>query len=714
MRKQKEIEELRQGILKILQGNKARSFSERELSAILQLRGNRRKKFRSVLDALVHNGEVEKARKSFYKMASSANLLEGTISVWQSGNAVVSTDDFSQQIFISRNRNGGAIHEDRVLVKMDAESKNDYAPSKKLKTGRVVRVLKRTERSIVGTLIKKGGSYYVVPILKGYTRDFFVPDIAEAKIGDRVVIEFDGESEKGTELKGRIVETLGAATDPSIDTKAIIKQFNLRDSFPETVLEEATKVPDRLADLGERVDLRNELILTIDPATARDYDDALSLNYDAAGRRVLGVHIADVAHFVLPDSHLDVEARKRGNSVYLPDCVLPMLPEQLSNGLCSLKPGEDRLAFSVFITFDENANVIKNNFAKSIIRSKHRLTYEEVLSILEHRKDKKVLEPAAEKLLLNLHQLAQEMRKKRFAAGALDLDIPEYEVIMGGDGHIRGIKKNINDISHQLIEECMIAANEAVDRELTKNNFPFLRRVHEPPDDEKLETLRAQLRELNFKAPNFNTRKNIAVFLKSIIGHPLEYDVKVMVLKSMKRAVYSHEPLGHYGLAKAHYAHFTSPIRRYPDLIVHRALEASLLKKRAPYSNTDLAGLSRHCSMTEQKADSAEKMLIEIKKYRYLEQQIESRKPLPYDAVVIKVMRYGLFIELTELQVGGLVHISSISEKFAFFDSRSNRIKTPKKEYAFGMRIKVMPVRVDFNNREIDFMLLKSEERKKH
>ncbi len=716
MRKQREIEELRNDILKNLQQNKEHVFSEKELVRILKLRGNRRKKFRSVLDALVHNGEVERVGKSFYRIAAGTNLVEGTISVWRRGDAVVSTDDFSQQIFIPRNRDGGAIHEDRVLVKLDnfykkAEDASSDG-SKKLRTGRVIRILKRSTRAVVGTLIKRGSSYFVAPLDPSYTRDFIVPHIADAKVGDRVVIEFSGEAEANGFPQARIVESLGASYDPSVDTKAIIKQYQLRDKFPASVLEEAERAPERLADIGERLDLRDELIITIDPATARDYDDALSLRYDEHGNRLLGVHIADVAHFVLPGSQLDLEARRRGNSVYLPDCVLPMLPEQLSNGLCSLKPNEDRLAFSVFITFDSQANIIKTHFAKSIIRSKYRFNYEEVLPILEQRADRRQLDEPAERLLLNLHELAQQIRRKRFAATALDLDIPEYEVIMDRDGHIKDIKKCVNDISHQLIEECMIVANEAVDRELSKKSIPFLRRVHEPPDEEKLEALRAQLRELGFKAPNFNTRKNIANFLKSVIGNPLEYDVKLMVLKSMKRAVYSNEPLGHYGLAKAHYTHFTSPIRRYPDLVAHRALESAIYHKRAPYSNTDLAGLGRHCSMTEEKADNAEKTLIEIKKYRYLEQQLQSGKPLHYDAVVVKVVRYGLFVELTELQLQGLVHISSLKEKFAFFDNRTNKIRTSKRDYGFGMRIKVLPIRVDFDNREIDFALAQIDEKK--
>ena len=427
------------------------------------------------------------------------------------------------------------------------------------------------------------------------------------------------------------------------------------------------------------------------------------------GRRLLGVHIADVSHFVSRDGPIDREARERGNSVYLPDKVLPMLPEQLSNGLCSLKPGQDRFTVSVMITVDAEGRPIAHDFARSVIRSRLRLNYEQAMRALRTpegmRCEDPEVDPEAMDLLRGLNRLAQQFRARRFTQYALDLDMPDYEIIIGKTGMISEVRKLVNDPSHQLIEECMVAANEAVDRHLTHLGLPLLHRIHEPPAPEKIVDLETSLRNLGYSPGALGQRRQMSEFLKSVRNDPLNHHIQTAILRSMKRAVYASEPRGHYGLAKKLYTHFTSPIRRYPDLIVHRILGRALDSAPSLYGPGELAALGDHCSRTEQTADEAERFLVEIKKYRFLEQQLQDRKPLTYDAVVVNVRNFGMFVEILDLQVQGLVHVSAISQRIVNFDPAREMLRDGANSYAVGTKVKVFVVKVDFDQRRLDFAL---------
>ena len=502
---------------------------------------------------------------------------------------------------------------------------------------------------------------------------------------------------------------------PREDTAAVMKFYKLSKAFPREVLEEAAKVEDlrRETEDAKRLDLRKKFIFTCDPVTARDYDDALSLETDRKGNRVLGVHIADVSHYVRPGTALDREAYKRSTSVYLCDRVVPMLPEELCNGVCSLVPNEDRLAFSVFMTFDKDGEMVKREFAKSIIRSKARFTYEEVMAVVSS--DSRISRTSREtRTIREINALAQQLRAKRFAAGALDLEVPEAEVILDRNGEMTGIVTRPYDESHQMIEECMVAANEAVAKELWTHGIKILARLHEPPDSEKILMLRAELRGLGVKMGNIENPKVFAQFLRSIKKNPLYPTLSTMILRSMKKAVYDSTTIGHFGLAKKYYAHFTSPIRRYPDLTLHRQLAAYLsikqssnqtVKQSPKVSPKLLARWAEHTSEREEIAAEAERGLLEIKKFRLLEDQLNSRQIVEYDAVISKCMPFGCFVEIPELAVSGLVHISLLSHKFVRFNESDQSLSAyGGGSWRTGDRLKVHVARVDFRERKLDFV----------
>ncbi|MBA4387820.1 MAG: ribonuclease R [Verrucomicrobia bacterium] len=680
-----------------------------EIASALRLRGGEKKRLPKILHRMEIGGEIVRIRNDRYSLGAAADLLTGVLDVARSGNGFVTGTGAGADIFVLQADVGTALPGDKVVVRVDPDSGGESGTRM---SGKIIRILDRTQKDIVGTLKITGRFNYVVPMNPAYQQDFYVADAKGAKAGDRVVVRFYGWENRHVNPEGEIVEVIGPADNPSLDTISVIRHHGLKEEFSAAVLSEAETVASLVDRPGPRMDLRNKFILTIDPVRARDFDDALSLETDSAGNRVLGVHIADVSHYVKLGSALDLEARERGNSVYLPDKVLPMLPEQLSNGVCSLKPDEDRLTFSAFLTINNAGDVIGARFAKSIIRSRLRLTYEEALAALQlslaGKPAKGKVGGAAQTLLRGLHDLAQQFRRKRFGSNALDLDVPEIEFEIGADGMICGISVSVNDVSHQLVEECMVAANEAVAAEVAKRGLTVISRVHEPPKMEKIEDLTMQLLSMGIKPGDLTHRGGLARFLKTVEKHPLAFHIRVAVLRSMNRAMYSPEILGHFGLSKKYYAHFTSPIRRYPDLVLHRQLEVALQEtdgQARAYTKDEIASVSQHCSRTEFVADQAERDIIEIKKYRYLEQQLKRRKPEVYDAVVVNVTNFGMFIEITDLQMQGLVHISSISSKFVRYDRARHALVSGRDTFKLGSRVSVRVNKVDFDKRQIDFVL---------
>ena len=450
------------------------------------------------------------------------------------------------------------------------------------------------------------------------------------QVGDKVVVRLEAWESRHVNPEGEIIEVLGPASAPGIDMLSIIRKYHLPTEFPRDVLDQAKGIPETIdgRQFEGREDLRGEFIVTIDPDDARDFDDAIHVERIGSGWR-LGVHIADVAAYVEPNSPLDREARRRGNSVYLPDRVIPMLPERLSNGVCSLNPGVDRLTHSVFIHFDKHGAAKSARFAHSVIRSAHRLTYKQAYAILTAA--------PGDQLGERLHlawELAALLRQRRFEHGALDLDFPEVKVWVDKEGHPVKLERVENDKSHQLIEEFMLVANEAVARELKKRAIPTIYRIHENPDPEKLAEYREFVLGFNYRVGDVTHRAELQRLLAEIRGKPEEQALKVALLKSLKRARYSPQPLGHYGLAKANYLHFTSPIRRYADLVVHRALGRDPAGSRgrptrsasAPYhpDMAEIASIAEHLSVTERTAADAEVDAIQMKKLEFFQRQLDA------------------------------------------------------------------------------------------
>ncbi len=690
-------------VLRLIEKQQHRPLSAGDIAKALQLHGKQRGKLHALLDALVREGRIVKIRKGRYAQGKVADLVTGKLTVVRSGNGFVDAPDKQEDapsVFVASRDMGTALPNDTVVVRLFPEpDTRTQGPA-----GKVIRVVERGRHEIVGTLRAAGRFLHVVPLAPVYGRSFFVADPKGASIGDRVLMQFVHWENKHVSPEGEITEVLGPAEDPSVDTLSIIRQYDLRDAFPEEVLREAEEAPARMDMPGKRVDLRDDLIITIDPERSRDFDDALSL-HDEGDSKVLGVHIADVSHFVEHGSALDREAYTRGTSVYLPDRVLPMLPEQLSNGICSLNPGKDRLAFSVMLRINAKGKVTERWFAKTIIRSAARLCYEEAFAILQGETvDLPAVTPAVEELLKGLHAIAQMLRKRRYAQHALDLEMPEVEITTDGTGVMTGIRKVSNDISHQLVEECMVAANEAVAAELAARNIPAIARYHEDPKEEKIEELTTQLLDMGYTPGDLRQRANMSAFLRSVKDDPLAHHVYLSVLKSMNRAVYSASDSGHYGLAKAFYAHFTSPIRRYPDLVAHRLIGHFLSAHGGQsYTKARLAEIARHASDCEDVANQAERDLTEIMKYRYLDRELRAGSKQGYEAVIVNVTNYGAFVELVDLQVQGLVHISELSSEFLRYHRGRGELINRKDRYKIGDRLQVFVTEVDFDARRVTF-----------
>jgi ribonuclease R len=512
-----------------------------------------------------------------------------------------------------------------------------------------------------------------------------------------VVVQLHEWNSPHAPLTGHVLEALGAPDAPGVDLLSIIHKYDLPTSFPEAVEQQAADIPARISEMeiARREDFRKIFTFTIDPDDAKDFDDALSYRILPEGLFEVFIHIADVSHYVTPGTPLDIEARSRGNSVYLVDRVIPMLPEKLSNGLCSLQPNVDRLVKTAVVTLDPHGEIRSFRFAEGVIHSEKRFTYQDALALLQ--------QPGTTPLGRDVHamnRMAQTLRKRRFARGALDLEMSEIKVRLDANGVPVRLEKMEYDESHQLIEEFMLLANEVVALEIKRRGRPGIYRIHENPDPTRLEEFRAQAKAMGFPCGDLTKKGEIQKLLESSRGKPGEDAIKIGLLKSLKRAVYSPKPLGHFGLSKINYTHFTSPIRRYSDLVVHRIL----FSREGAGGYDELSRLALHLSTNERTASEAEQESVKLKKLEYFEIQARSRERATFNAMILEVREKGLLVQLPEFQVQGLVPTGSgdyifQAQRLELLDRRS------KRAYRAGQTVVVEVASVDLARNQIDFRL---------
>jgi ribonuclease R len=607
-------------------------------------------------------------------------------------------------VFIPANQCGDAADGDIVSVRL--ESKRGRMGKQE---GRIIDVVERSTNRFVGLYFEQAGMGMVQVDGKVFNTPIYVgdPGAKGARPDDKVVIDMVRFPSHTRDGEAVVVEILGQRGQPGVDTMSIIYEFNLPGEFDDDALEDARQQAAKFDESipAGRQDLTDQTIITIDPVDARDFDDAISLERSANGHWLLGVHIADVSHFVQPKTPLDREAHDRATSVYLPDRVIPMLPEIISNNLASLQPQRVRYALTAMIEMTAEGVCVATDVFKSAIKSRRRFTYEEVDDYLANRGAwKKKLTAEVHGLLGRMHELAMILRRRRFERGSLELSMPEMKIELDADGRVAGAHLVKNTESHQIIEEFMLSANEAVAERLADAGLIFLRRVHGNPDPRKLKALTEFVRGLGYDAENLENRFELQELLDTVKDDPREYAVNYAVLRSMQRAVYSPEEEGHYALASDCYCHFTSPIRRYPDLTVHRLIEQLNRGKKPEQRLDDLLVLGDHCSEREQRAADAERELNKVKLLAYLSDKIG----LELDGVITGVESFGLFVTGVELPAEGFIHISGLTDDYYKYDRAGHVIEGFRSgnSYRLGDTVRVAVAAVDVDARQLDFRLL--------
>lgn len=676
------------------------------------------KDFVKTLVYMEEKGLVVRTRSNRYGLPEKMSLVRGRVSAHAKGYAfVVPEEPGYDDIFIPPGETNNALNGDIVLAKVTKES------SGARREGTIVRILERGVKQVVGTYTESANFGFVIPDDKKFNGDIFIPKHASkgAVEGHKVVVNITVYPEGRMSAEGEVVQILGHRNDPGVDILSIIYKHGLPIEFPEDVMEQAQKVPDKISeeDIKGRRDLRNEVYVTIDGADAKDLDDAVSVTRLDNGNFKLGVSIADVSYYVTENSPIDKEAYERGTSVYLVDRVIPMIPHRLSNGICSLNPKVDRLTLTCEMEINERGVVVSHEIFESVIKTTERMTYFDVNKILvdqdeELREKYHDLVPMFE----DMEELAAILRKKRMKRGAIDFDFKEAKVIVDDDGHPTDVVIRERSVAERLIEEFMLAANETVAEHFHWLELPFIYRIHEDPKEDKLQRFFEFITNFGLivrgKANTVHPRA-LQEIIEEVQGKPEEMVVNTVMLRSMQQAKYYPENLGHFGLATDYYTHFTSPIRRYPDLIVHRLIRTYIIKGEMDPQTQEkwsalLPEIAQHTSKMERRAVDAERETDELKKTEYMEDKIGEE----FDGIISSVTNFGIFVELPNT-IEGLVHVSYLTDDYYHYDERQYAMIGERTGNVFriGDEITVRVISVDKEERSIDFEIVGMKERRK-
>ena len=705
----------------------------KDLAVLLQVPAGKREELHEILDMLLEEGKITVNKRGKYeavrgskkeqekeekkgkrdkkekKKKENQKYLIGIFAGHAKGFGFVELlDENGEDIYIPEEETGGAFHGDKVQVALKKENK----PGKR-REGRVIKILERGTREIVGTFQESAGFGFVVPDNQRFLRDIFIQkeNFLGARNQDKVVVEIRDYGTRKRSPEGKIIQVLGNSEEKGIDVLSVAKSCGLPMEFPEKVLNQAERIRESLneGDFYGRLDLRDVPMVTIDGEDAKDLDDAVSLSKEG-NLFHLGVHIADVSNYVQYSSALDREALKRGTSVYLVDRVIPMLPKKLSNGICSLNAGEDRLALSCLMDIDEKGKVVSHGIAETVIHVNERMTYTDVKKILR-KEDQQLAERYREFLpmFFQMEELSALLRKRRKKRGAIDFDFPESKIELDENGKPVRIYPYEQNVATRIIEDFMLAANETVAQEYAQAGIPFVYRTHDTPDMEKMEPVLELVHRAGVKVKKSKEEirpKEVQKILKELEGKDSEDFFSRLILRSMKQARYTTECTGHFGLAARYYCHFTSPIRRYPDLQIHRIIKENLRGKmtEAKMSHYEeiLDEVARQSSTMERRAEEAERETVKMKKAEYMESQIGET----FEGVISGVTDWGLYVELPNT-VEGLVHVNSLMDDYYVYDSAHYTLTGEKKKrsFAIGQKVKVRVAQADARERTVDFVL---------